>query len=232
MSWFNVSEPLLRFKQKELDVQDLCGLLRIQWRVGQMTLWAAAYTRIDQVFILWGLVTAAIFTIAQFCPISWQLQAIAWSVLTVIATVGMAYLAHFWVRVERLCWVVYWWAGLMLTGLLITNLGIFGGVAPILIHLCPLWLGLTAVGYAGMGVGMRSRTFLACGLLHLVGMRLLPYVVGWQFLATGIIMAGSLLLLAELQWDMRPPITAAVLSSEELAFNHQQHLLRQSQKAL
>ena len=224
---FNLSVPLLSLKQKELDIQDLCGLLRIHWSIRQKTLLNNVYTRIDQVFILWGLITAAIFITAQFCPISWQFQAIFWSILTLIGTVGMVYLTNFWVKVEQLRWVAYLWTGLMLLGLVITNWGIFWSVPLILINLCPLWLGLSAVGYIIMGLGMSSRTFILMGTLHLLGIILLPYVMGWQFLITGLIMASCLLILAELQWDMRPPIQSNFLSVEEQNFNLRQHQLRQ-----
>ncbi len=226
---FNLSVPLLSLKQKELDVQDLCGLLRIHWRIRQRTLLCNIYTRIDQVFILWGLITAAIFVTAQFCPISWQFQAIFWSILTLIGTVGMVYLTNFWVKVEQLRWVAYLWTGLMLLGLGITNWGIFWSVPLVLINLCPLWLGLSALGYIIMGLGMSSRTFIFIGILHLLGIMLLPYFMGWQFLMTGLIMASCLLILAELQWDMRPPIQSNFLSVEEQNFNRRQHQLRQSQ---
>jgi hypothetical protein len=224
---FNLSEPLLRVKQKQLDIQDLCGLLRIHWRIRQRTLLCSVYTRIDQVFILWGLITAAIFITAQFCPISWQFQAIFWSILTLIGTVGMVYLTNFWVTVEQMRWVAYLWTGLMLLGLGITNLGIFWSIPLILMNLCPLWLGLSALGYIIMALGMHSRTFMFIGILHLLGMGLLPYVMGWQFLTTGLIMTSCLLLLAELQWDMRPPIQSDFLTAEELNFNRRQHQLRQ-----
>ena len=227
MPLFNLSEPLLRFKQKELDIQDLCGLLKVHWQIGQKTLLLNAYTRIDQVFLLWGLITGFIFLVAQFCPLSWHIQAVTWSILTCVGTAGMVYLTHFWVKVEKLHWVVYLWAGLMLLGIGITNLGIFLGIAQILLHLCPLWLSLSAVGYLAMGWGIGSRTFIICGIWHLLGIGFLPYVAEWQFLATGMVMASCLLLLAELQWDMRPPIESLVLTLEERQFNQQQYQLRQ-----
>ena len=226
---FNLSTPLLRIKQKEVDIQDLCGLLRIHWRVGQTTLVNNIYTRIDQVFFIWAIITAGIFLTAQFCPISWQFQAILWSILTLIGTVGMVCLSYFWVVVEQLRWVVLLWSVLMLLGVGITNIGIFCSVPGILINLCPLWLGLSAFGYIVMGWGMYSRTFILMGVLHLVGIMFLPYVLGWQFLTTGLIMAISLILLSELQWDMRPPIESKVLTSEEIKFNRKQNQLRQSQ---
>ena len=229
LTLFNLSVPILRIKQKEVDIQDLCGLLRIHWRVGSKTLIDNIYTRIDQVFIIWAVITAGIFFTAQFCPISWQLQAIVWSILTVMGTAGMICLTHFWVVVEQLRWVTRLWSGLMLLGLAITNVGIFGGVPIILMNLCPLWLVLSAVGYIVMGWGMYSRTFILMGFFHLLGMMILPHVLGWQFLTTGLIMAGSLLVLSELQWDMRPPIESRVLNSEQIEFNRIQHQLRQFQ---
>jgi hypothetical protein len=226
---FNTSQPFLRFKQKQLDIQDLCGLLQIRWQVGQKTLLYAVYTRIDQVFLIWGGITAAIFTTAQFFPISWQSQAIAWSILTLVGTTVMAYLTDFWVKVEQMRWVVYLWAGLMALGLAITDCGIFWGIGSILMYLCPLWLGLSAVGYFGMALGMQSRTFTLAGILHLLGIALLPYASAWQFLLTGAIMASCLLILAELQWDMRyrPASEYQLLTAKEQQFNQQQHQLRQ-----
>ncbi|MGK7927009.1 MAG: hypothetical protein AB4290_17495 [Spirulina sp.] len=226
---FNTSEPILRLKQKELDLQDLCGLLKIDGRIGEKTLFFRFYTRIDQVFLLWGVITGAIFVTAHFFPISWHFQAILWSILTLVGSVAMAVLSNFWVTVEQLRWVVYLWIGLMLVGLGITNWGIFGSIGIILINLCPLWLGLSAIGYMVMGLGMGSKTFMISGLLHFLGIEILSYFAQWQFLITGFIMMGCLFLLAELQWDMRPPIESKVLTTEELEFNRSQHQLRQLQ---
>jgi hypothetical protein len=228
MAFFNPNEPLLRCKQEALDVQDLQGLLRIHCQIGSTQLFSALYSRIDQVFLLWGLISAAIFVTAQFLPISWSTQAILWSALTLIGSFGMTALAWFWVRVERLCWVIYAWVSLMLMGLLLTDLGIFLGWGFVLLNLCPLWLGLSAIGYFCTGLGLRSRTFILAGLFHLVGITLLPYSGGWQFVTTGIIMAGTLFFLAEVQWDMRPPLETAMLTVEQKQFNQEQYRLRQT----
>lgn len=222
------SEPLLRRKQHALDVQDLKGLLKLNLQIGDFQLLSSSYTRIDQVFLLWGVITAIIFLTAQFMPIAWHVQAIAWSVLTLAGTALMGWLAWCWVRIERLSWLIYTWGFLMLGGVILTDLGIFLGWGWVLMHLCSLWLFLSALGYVGMGLGMGSRTFLLVGLLHLGGILLLPQMIGWQFLATGALMAGSLLLLAEVQWDMRPPIeNYAFLTAEEQNFNREQQRLRQ-----
>jgi hypothetical protein len=227
MSFFNSAEPLLRRKQDALDVQDRIGLWHLRCKIGDRVLFSRSYTRIDQIFVLWGLITVTIFAIAQFSPINWMVQAYLWSGLTLIGIVGMGLLAWFWVTVERLCWVVYSWAGLMLIGVLLTDLSIFLGWWQLLQYLCPLWLGLSAIGYLLMGVGMRSRTFILTGILHLLGIGILPLVTSWQFLATGVVMACSLWFLAEVQWDMRPPIEFNFLTAEQQQFNREQQQIRQ-----
>lgn len=226
MHLLDFREPLLRPKQEALDVQDLRGLLRIQLRFRGWQLLSLAYTRIDQVFVLWGWIALVIFGTAQFLPMSWKAQAIAWSGLTAVGIIGMTLLAWFWVRVERLRWVIYTWAGLMALGVGLTNWGIWGGQASILINLCPLWLGLSALGYLMTGIGMESKTFVLAALLHGLGIALLPHSQGMPFLFTGLTIGGTLLLLAEIQWDMRPPVETAVLSETEKEFNRQQHLRR------
>ncbi|MGL5060600.1 MAG: hypothetical protein ACRC62_11535 [Microcoleus sp.] len=227
MTFFNASEPLIRCKQEHLDVQDLEGLLRLRWQIGNLTLFSGLYTRIDQTFLLWGLVTAGIFCTAQFVPISWTFQAILWSTITLIATAGMAVLTLFWVKVERVCWILYAWAILMLGGLMLTDYSIFTCWGILLQHLCDLWLAVSAIGYFCTGLGLRSRTFIAIGLAHLFSIPLLTFILPWQYLTTGIIMAGSLLLLSELQWDMRAPIENTLLTEEEKEFNRIQQRLRQ-----
>lgn len=229
MNFLNPAEPILRRKQEALDFQDRQGLLQLKLRIKNKTLFSTIYTRIDQVFVLWGLISALIFITAQFTPISWITQAIFWSVLTVIGTAVMVILTHFWVKVERLRWVLYAWVVLMLGGVLVTDLGIFCGWGQVLMHLSDLWLGLSAIGYFCTGVGLRSRAFIVAGIFHLLGIAVLPYFIGWQFLTTGLIMTASLLVFAESQWDMRPPIkNYALLTPEQKEFNQEQYLLRQA----
>lgn len=227
MTLFTPSEPLLRKKQQELDIQDLQGLWQFDWKIGSFTLVSKFYSRIDQAFILWGLVSSGIFATAQFLQVSWTTQAVWWSVLTLIGTVGMVNLTWYWAGVERLRWVVCCWVILMLAGLTLSDLGIFLGWGDVLMYLCPLWLGLSGIGYMCTGLGMRSRTLVLTGFVHLLGIAILPYCGAWQFLSTGIIMTISLLLLAELQWDMRPPIEYALLTAQQQQFNQAQHQRRQ-----
>ncbi|NJO77836.1 MAG: hypothetical protein HC827_04445 [Cyanobacteria bacterium RM1_2_2] len=226
MRLLNLAPPILRLKQSALDYQDQVGLLRIHWQIGNRTIFSRFYTRIDQVFIVWGLIIAIIFGVAQFCPINWTVQAIIWTGLTGIGTAGMIGLAWFWVTVERLRWVVHGWAILMSFGIVYTDLGILGGWWQLLPYLCPLWLGVSALGYLITGLGMRSRAFLVVGAWHLIGIVLLPHTGGWQYLSTGAVMTGSLLVLSEMQWDMRPPIDFNALTVEQKHFNQEQHRLR------
>jgi len=227
MTFLTLSQPFLRDKQEDLDYQDLQGIWRISGKIGNIRLISGFYTRIDQVFIVWGLICAGIFITAQFLPISWTTQAILWTTLTAIGSATMIAFTWFWVSVERLRWLIYSWVILMLGGVVLTDLGIFLGWGQVLMRLCPLWLGLSAVGYLVTAWAVKSRTFLITAAIHLLGIMLLPYCGGKQFLITGLVMGISLLLLAELQWEMRPPINYDVLTPEQKEFNNQQYLLRQ-----
>ena len=229
MSFFNHNQPILSRKQAELDIQDRQGLLQLKFSLRDKTLFSTSYTRIDQVFVLWGVISALIFMTAQFNPISWTIQAYIWSAITVTGTIAMFNMTHFWVKVERLRWVLYTWSGLMLGGLMLTNLSIFLGWGPILMYLCHLWLGLSGIGYLATGLGLRSRALLVSATIHGLGMLVLPYCLGWQFLATGLIMTTNLLVFAEIQWDMRPPIANYdLLTEEQKQFNQEQYKLRQA----
>jgi hypothetical protein len=227
MNFFNSAEPLFRPKQAALDVQDALGSWRLELKLGMNTLVSTIYTRIDQVFLVWGLLTLVMFTVGQLLPLSWIVQAIVWSFLTGLGTISMASLTFFWAKVESLVWLVYSWIALMVVGIALTDYGIFCHSGVILTNLCPLWLGLSAIGYAITGAGLRSRAFLFISVIHLCSIWFLPIVIAWQFLATGIVIGGSLLLLAQVQWDMRAPIAYAFLTEAEKAFNRQQQQLRQ-----
>lgn len=227
MLFSNSSEPLIRCKQTALDVQDLRGLLNINIRIGEFTLFSALYTRVDQAILLWAFLTLAMFGTAQFWPMSWTIQAILWTSLALLGVIGMQWLTHFWATVERLNWVIWMWAILVVIGLVVTDWGIFFGIGWVLMNLCPMWLGISGLGYFLTGFGLQSRMFLIAGSLHLLGIILLSYLPGWPFLATGLMMAGTLWFLSEVQWDMRLPIDEpAVLTVEERTFNQQQRQRR------
>jgi hypothetical protein len=226
MTFFNPHVPPLRAKQPCLDVQDLEGLWRVNLKIGNKTIFSTFYTRIDQACIVWSVILLAIFVTAQFFPINWNLQATLWSGLTLLGTAVMVAWTDFWVRVERVKWVLYTWVILMLVGLILTDVGIWLGWGEIMIRLCALWLGLSACGYFCTGLGVRSRAMLLVAAIHLLGMVLLSYFAAWQFLLTGSVMACTLLLLAQLQWDMRTPINHN-LTPEQQKFNQRQEQLRQ-----
>lgn len=132
------------------------------------------------------------------------MQAGLWSALSSVGLAAMVGLSQYWVRVERVSWVLYSWVTLILAGLLLTDLGIFLAWSWVLANLCSLWLGLVALGYLCSGLAVRSRAILATGFAHLLAIWVLPWVAGWQFLFTGTVMVFPLLLLAEFRWDMLP----------------------------
>lgn len=202
MNFFNNSVPPLRRKQLPLDIHSLEeGLWLVNWQIGKIKLYSNFYTRIDQAFIIWGLLLIPIFVTAQFLPIGWDLQAALWSILSFIGTVAMVFWSTYWVKRRQVIWILYWWVLLMLLGVILTDLGIFLGWGEILLNLCPLWLGLCALGYLCTGLAVRSRTLLFTGVVHVLGIFILPYSGSWQFLTTGALMVVCLLLLAEFEWD-------------------------------
>jgi hypothetical protein len=62
--------------------------------------------------------------------------------------------------------------------------------------------------------------------LHYASIPLFHLVPAYQLLVTAAVMAGTLFLLAEVQWDMRPPVVSPILSAEQNAFNQKQKQLR------
>ncbi len=211
MTFLNSAKPIFRDKHQYLDVPNLAGLIKIHWKIGNITLFSSSYTRIDQACLLWAIITFIIFAVAQFCPISWLTQAYWWSILSVIGTLAMVLFTRYWVWLEGITGLLFWWVFLMLLGITLTNLGIFWGWTWILPNLCPLWLILCVLGYVGTALGLASRAFLLIGLIHLVTIPLLAVVPQWQFLTTGIVMAGALILLAEMRWDMYSSATSEVV---------------------
>lgn len=201
MTFFNPNAPLLCRKQNLIDVPPSPGMWRLHLQIGNITLFSSFYTRLDQACIVWGVISIVIFATAQFLPISWMTQAVWWTTLSVFGTVGMIVLTPSWLRKEGLGWVIDSWTVLMLMGVVITDLGIYFGWSAVLMNLCPLWLVLIALGYFCTGLGMRSRILILTSLVHLLGILILPYVAGWEFLTTGLITGGAVLMLAEFQWD-------------------------------
>jgi hypothetical protein len=204
MVWQNFFDPhiqILRRKHSAFEVPDLPGLWRVHWRVGDRTLISTFYTRHDQACILWSILAAIIFFTIQFYSLSWFLQAILASGLTFLGVLSMIALTQHRVQMDGLHSVLQCWVLLMTIGTLLTDLSVFLGWSWLLMHLCSLWLSLSAIGYFYTGVKMRSRAFLILCVIHLCGVLLLPYVQGWHFLTTGFIIATSVWLIGELRWD-------------------------------
>lgn len=201
MNLLHSTKPILRRKQRDIYCQEYQSLVSLYLKIAGKTFYSGLYSCLDQVFIIWGLIVAAIFVTAQFLPISWTTQAIVWSILTLAGTLSMMILTHFWVKQQQLNWILYLWVMLMVSGVILTDCSIFLGWGWLLIHLSHLWLGLCSLGYIITALGLSSRALLLVGLGHLLGIFSLPYVMGWEFLATAGIMVVSLLVLAETQWD-------------------------------
>jgi hypothetical protein len=223
MTFFNPSEPMFRPKQHQLDVQDRCGLWDPSFRFGAFR-FETIYTRVDQVFLIWGVLAAVIFATAQFAPFDWLLQAQVWSALTLAGAVLTFGLAGYWCRVERVLWLVWYWSGLLAVGLGFTAVAIAAPLSELLINLCPFWLLVCALGYLGTGVGLRSRAMLLAAGVHFaaavpIAASALPYL--W----TGVVLAGTLFVFASTQWDMRLPIRYC-LAEVDLEFNARQRRLR------
>jgi hypothetical protein len=214
MTFFNYSVPPLRRKQLNMDVQELEGLWQVQFSLGKDRFYSKFYTCLDRTCLLWSLLLIPMFGTAQFFPVSWMLQAGLWSLLCLLGTAAMVSMTYSWVKIKRLTWVLYGWVILMLLGLVLTDLGIFLGGQQVLANLCPLWLGISGIGYLGTGFAVRSRALLAASFFHLSGFLILPYTGGWSFLFTEAVMVFSLLVLAELQWDMRHSINYAALTPQ------------------
>ncbi len=199
--FFNLEVPPLQCKESAFAIEDLPGLWRLHWQLGQTTILSTFYTRIDQACLLWGVISGIIFLTAQFTAIDWATQAVFWSGLTLVGTGAMVKLSENCTIVEPLNQIASAWVFLMLSGLVLTNLSIFLGWAPILMRLPLLWLLLNAFGYLYTGLKMRSRAFLLICLVHLLAIVMLPYISIWQFLETGLVIGLSSVLLAVLQWD-------------------------------
>lgn len=198
--WFDLSIPLRR-KRSAFEIEDLPGLWRVHWQLGEKTILSTFYTRIDQACLLWGIISTLIFVTAQFLTIDWQTQAFLWSGLSLLGTIAMTKLSQCWRSIKPLKDVIDAWVILMIAGVTITDLSVFLGWGEILARLCPLWLGIDAIGYIYTGIRMQSRAFMFIGLLNFAAIALLPYVSVWQFLTTGLVTGISAILVAELQWD-------------------------------
>lgn len=195
----SLAEAHLRFLAEELANRGNSAIANIAS--------AVCFTSIDQAFVLWGIASAIIFSMAQFSLLSWTTQAVLDAALTGVCIGFTSGLTWQIAKAENLRWVVFLWAVLMSGGMAVTAYGIFCGVGSILIALCPLWLGLCTLGYATMGIKMRSYSFTAAAIVHAIGTFAVDLVPTWQFLASGLVMTLTLFFFSVIPWDMRsvPP---------------------------
>jgi len=205
MPFFKPKQPILQKKQLSLDISQFNSLGCFEFSPPIYFPVCGIYTCIDQSMVLWGFISALIFMVAQFSPFSWIYQAIAWSIVTIIGSGIMVALTYSWTVLERLSWLLFCWVGLMLLGVIITDVAIALSWGWFLGHLCSFWLLLSSIGYLLTGFGMRSRAFFVAAAIHLSAIFFLPYCIGWHFLATGLVMMSNLLIFAEGQWDMILP---------------------------
>ncbi|MBF1991810.1 MAG: hypothetical protein IGR78_21915, partial [Fischerella thermalis M58_A2018_009] len=118
---------------------------------GMFTLLAAVsgscFPKIDLALIVWALLIFPMFITAQFLSISWITQTILWSLISFTGLLAMVTLSNYWLYKKGLIWLLYCWIVLMLCGLICTNYAIFFGCGELLVQICNLWLGLSAIGY-------------------------------------------------------------------------------------
>ncbi|MEO1619808.1 MAG: hypothetical protein AAFU53_02110 [Cyanobacteria bacterium J06632_3] len=203
MTSFDLSNTRVPRDSEALSMQDLNGLLKIHLNQRIQRLSDICFTEIDQAFLIWGVLTLAIFSLAQFSYLDWTTQAIADAVLTGIGIASTSGLTWKLASDEQLRWVIVLWAGFMATGVLITAYGIFYSIGFILLNLCPIWLALCALAYGIMAVGMRSHAFTAASLVHSVAILSLHHQPAWQFLTSGLVIALTLFFFSIVPWDMQ-----------------------------
>ena len=202
MSFFDYSVAPFRRKLNYLDLDPQPKFWPVSWSIGQYQFYSTLYTSLDLAFLLWGLLLIPMFVTPQFFAVSWKVQAVLWSGLSLIGLAAMVHLAQDWVKIKGVSWTLGWWVILIFVGLFLTDLGIFLAWSGVLANLCSLWLGLIALGYGFTGLVVHSRAMIAMGFVHLGAILVLPYVGVWQFLFTGGVMEFSLILLAEFRWDI------------------------------
>ena len=194
---------IFQLKQSLVDPVDIHGVIRVQFGQRDNSFIITYLTRLDQALMTWGLVTAAIFLVAQFYLWDWSTQAVIWSVLSCVAVLVSGKLTWFWVTTRNQRWILYCWSLLVLVGLCLTDYGIFCGSGLILRHLCALWLGISALGYVITGIGIQAQALRFIGIVHACAIASLGLWPGWQFLLTGAVMSISLFCLALFHWDHR-----------------------------
>ncbi len=205
MYFFKPKQPILQQKKLTLNAEETALMKCFEVKILESFYLCGIYTCIDQAMLIWGLVSGIIFISAQFLAISWIEQAIFWSIITFIGIIAMWWLTHTWTFVEKISNLLYCWGFLMISGVIITDYAIASGWGFMLMHLCDLWLTLSAIGYIVTGFMLRSRAFFLAAFVHLLTIFILPWFMAWQFAITGLVMMSNLIIFSEGQWDMLLP---------------------------
>lgn len=192
---------IFQLKKSLVDPVDLHGVIKIQFGNPQNPFISTYLTRLDQALLTWGVATAIIFSVAQFSFLDWHTQAILWSVLSCLIVSISGKLTWFWVTTRKQHWILYGWTLLVITGLCVTDYGIWQGSGLILRHLCALWLAISAIGYGLTGIGIKAPALILLGVVHAFTIPSLTLLPLHQFLLTGSIMSVSLFFLAAFHWD-------------------------------
>ncbi|MBE9063102.1 hypothetical protein [cf. Phormidesmis sp. LEGE 11477] len=203
MTSFDFRDTLETFKNESLCMQDLSRLLDAHFRQRIQNWPGFCFSFIDQAFLIWGGLTLVIFLMGQFSSVSWMTQATFDAALTGVGIASTSGLTWTLIDDERLNWVIFMWAGLMSVGMVVTACGIYGCISAIMVSLCPLWMGLCALGYGAMAVGMRSHAFTAACLVHTLAIALLYHQPSWQYLTTGLVISLTLVFFSVVPWDMQ-----------------------------
>ncbi|MGB3788123.1 MAG: hypothetical protein WA949_08935 [Phormidesmis sp.] len=207
MTSFDFRDTIETHENESLGVQDLGGLLNIRFqpyfKLKAQNWLSFHFSSIDQAFLVWGGLTLIIFLTGQFSSMSWMTQATLDAALTGTGIAWASGLTWTLIDDKRLNWVIFLWAGLMTLGMSVTAYGIYGCVSGIMVSLCPLWMGLCALGYGAMAAGMRSHAFTAACLVHTLAIPVLYHQPSWQYLTTGLVISLTLLFFSIVPWDMQ-----------------------------
>ena len=203
MTSFDFRDTLEAFRDESVGMPNIGGLLETHLRQRIQNWSGFCFSFIDQAFLIWGGVTLVIFLTGQFSSVSWMIQAAFDAALTGAGIASTSGLVWSLIDDERLNWVIFLWAGLMTAGMVVTAYGIYGCISIIMVSLCPLWMGLCALGYGVMAVGMRSHAFTAACLVHTSAIALLYHQPSWQYLTTGLVISLTLFFFSVVPWDMQ-----------------------------
>ncbi len=214
MTFFHLHNAIEAEDNQSLGMQDIGGLLSVLLKQKAQFWPSFELSAIDQAFLIWAGITLVIFLTGQFSSVSWAMQTVIDAALTGVGIASTSRLNWALVGDERLNWVIALWAVLMTAGMCVSAYGIYACESLIMVNLCPLWMGLCALGYGAMAVGMRSHAFTAACLVHTLAIALLHHQPNWQYLTTGLVISSTLVFFSVVPWDMQ--VEEAMQSVEDM----------------